>query len=104
MQKSILPPPFSLWNGVRLQKVGVCDTPLCLFHMSVVCEVQNVGWFCLTVSVCCCEMQKVGCGGVCVSARSADFSTNSKSFHPTAVLGQLLAFHCKSLEMNPNPN
>ena len=41
----------------------LCDKTVCLLDMSIVCEVQNVGRFCLTV--CSCEMQKVGWG--CVS-------------------------------------
>ena len=47
---------FKKWAGYYL---SLFDSPLCLLDTSVVCEVQNIGWFCLTVSVCSCAMQKV---------------------------------------------
>lgn len=78
--------------------------------VSVVCEVQNIGWFCLTVSVCSCEMQKVG-WGVCLWCQINRFPTNSKSFNPikstwgshskTSESERKIIFF-ESLEMNPN--
>ena len=66
--KRVLPHPYYLsWSQLLFCGVGSsCKKCLWLWAasvwypcVSVVCEVQNIGWFCLTVSVCSCEMQKV---------------------------------------------